>query len=239
MNIQEYYQEVFVQAQQVLKKSLEYEKMAEANSFIEDIIDWRKVLEKKEEAIILESIASELQFALFSLASGLYRQSFMSLRRVLESSCAMVFFSAYELDFREWQKGNRDIYWSELTNKEKGIFSQRWSEAFFAELGKHRDTYMDKSVESYRKLSEYVHGNPKTWLNNNPSLSFDIEKFNYWMEIFKDIKEAILFIFCMRFLKSTKYEFLNPVRSSVIDNLGHLAEIRVFFGLPVEHISHE
>jgi len=92
MNIQEYYQEFFVQAQQVLKTTLEDERIAEANSFIEDIIDWCKILEKKEESIILESIASELQFALFSLASGLYRQAFMSLRRVLESSCAMVFF---------------------------------------------------------------------------------------------------------------------------------------------------
>ncbi len=134
MNIQDYYQKVFIQAQQVLNHSLENEKLAKANAFIEDVIDWRKGLGNKEESIILESIANELQFALFSLACGLYRQSFMSLRRVLESSCAMVYFSAYELDFREWQKGNRDISWSELSNDESGIFSHRWSEAFFPEL---------------------------------------------------------------------------------------------------------
>lgn len=234
MNIQEYYQEVLVQAKKVMNHSLKQEKLAQANSFIEDVIDWRKVLKYKEESMILESIAHELQFALFSLACGLYRQSFMSLRRVLESSCAMVFFSAYELDFREWQKGNRDISWSELSNDQNGIFSKRWSEAFFPELEKYRQTYRSKSIEAYRNLSEYVHGNPKTWLNNDPNLSFDIEGFKYWMNIFEDIKEIIIFIICLRFMKKMEHEERDEIKDSVIENMGHIPEIRECFGLPVD-----
>jgi len=238
MDIKRYYEKIFSQAQQVLENALKHQEFAEANSFVEDIVEWRHTLEQKEESLILENVASELNFALFCLGCGLYRQSFMSLRRVLESSCAMVFFSAHKVDFQEWKEGSRDIYWSQLSNEQEGIFSERWVNAFFPELKSHRSMYKNKSTEAYRKLSEYIHGNPKTWFYKAPNISYDKEEFNYWISIFKDIKESIIFILCTRFLKSLNHEQVYKLKDSINENIGHLKEIRKLLGLPLEDINY-
>ncbi len=109
MNIDQYYQDIFKNAKATMKESLrQREQLAQVHSFVDDILTWYQILSYREESVILKNIASELQFSAFSLACGLYRQSFISLRIVLESSLAAIFFSSYKLEFREWEKGNRD-----------------------------------------------------------------------------------------------------------------------------------
>lgn len=249
MNIEEYYQHIFEDTKTTIDQSLILkDQLAKVHSFADDILTWHEVLKHREESVILKNVASELQFAAFSLACGLYRQSFISLRIVLELSMATIFFSANELELREWQQGNYDIYWSKLVGSKKvddedqsdldqdnrGVLSKRWTKAFFPDLEKYVNEYYKLARTTYRKLSEFVHGNSYTWGQDNVQISFSQETFNIWFENFSNVSQTISFILCLRFMKTLDKDDLNKLQATLIDFFAHLPEIRNVIELAVE-----
>lgn len=251
MNIEDYYQHIFEDAKTTIDESLKFKNnLAKVHSFADDILIWYEILKHREEAVVLKNVASELQFAAFSLACGLYRQSFISLRIVLELSMATIFFSANELEFREWQQGNYDIYWSKLVGSKKidednqndldqdnrGVLSKRWTKAFFPELEKDVTKYYTLAKTTYRKLSEFVHGNSYTWEKDNVQISFSKETFEIWIENFSNVSQIISFVLCLRFMKTLSNDDLHTLtlQGFFIEFLSDLPEIRKIIGLATE-----
>ena len=96
---------------------------------------------------MFEQINSGLELGLFALVSGLYRQAYGSLRLAVELTAGVCWFSTHRLDLAEWQSGERDLIWKEITNDEEGVLSPRFRKAFFPELTEER---------KYNGLSTYM-----------------------------------------------------------------------------------
>lgn len=238
MNLHQYYEDIFESSNITMKESLKRDnELAKIHSFVEDLLTWYDVLKTRGEAVILKYAASELQLSALSLVSGLYRQSFTSLRLTLELSLSAIYFSANELDFREWEIGTRDIYWNQLVNTDDndfGIFSQRWASGFFPELTGHVKTYNTLARETYRSLSEFVHGNAYTLEVNKAKIVFEEKLFNQWLNNFSNYSKIISFALCLRFMKHLDSSSINRLEAHLLDFLGHITEVRKFIGGPVE-----
>lgn len=238
MNLHQYYEDIFESSSITMKESLKKDnELAKIHSFVEDLLTWYDVLKTRGEAVILKYAASELQLSALSLVSGLYRQSFTSLRLTLELSLSAIYFSANELDFREWEIGTRDIYWNQLVNTDDndfGIFSQRWASGFFPELTGHVKTYNTLAKETYRNLSEFVHGNAYTWEVYPATIVFEENLFNQWLKNFSSSSQIISFALCLRFMKHLESSSINRLEVHLLEFLGHITEVQKLIGGAVE-----
>jgi hypothetical protein len=238
MNLHQYYEDIFESSSITMKESLKRDnELAKIHFFVEDLLTWYDVLKTRGEAVILKYAASELQLSALSLVSGLYRQSFTSLRLTLELSLSAIYFSANELNFREWEIGTRDIYWNKLVStddNELGIFSQRWASGFFPELTGHVKTYNILAIETYRSLSEFVHGNAYTWEVNKAKIMFEEKLFNQWIDNFSNSSKIISFALCLRFMKHLDSSSINRLEAHLLEWLGHIREVRKIIGGSVE-----
>ena len=84
-----------------------------------DLLIWSDILQvRRPEMKVLENVAYELQFSIFLVASGLYRQAFASLRLILELALSGILFSSDEFYFRKWKQGLADVSWKRITDKD-------------------------------------------------------------------------------------------------------------------------
>lgn len=238
MNLHQYYEDIFESSSITMKESLKKDnELAKIHSFVEDLLTWYDVLKTRGEAVILKYAASELQLSALSLVSGLYRQSFTSLRLTLELSLSAIYFSANELDFREWEIGTRDIYWNQLVNTDDndfGIFSQRWASGFFPELTDYVKNYNTLARDTYRSLSEFVHGNAYTWELKEAKVVFEENLFNQWLKNFSSSSQIISFALCLRFMKHLESSSINRLEVHLLEFLGHITEVQKLIGGAVE-----
>jgi hypothetical protein len=239
MNLHQYYEDIFESSSITMKESLKRDnELAKIHSFVEDLLTWYDVLKTRGEAVILKYAASELQLSALSLVSGLYRQSFTSLRLTLELSLSAIFFSTNELAFREWEKGTRDIYWNQLVSttddNELGIFSKRWANGFFPELTDRVKEYNTLAKDTYRSLSEFVHGNAYTWEVYPVKIVFEERLFNQWIDNFSNSSKIICFALCLRFMKHLDSSSLNRLETHLLELMGHIMEVRKILGGAVE-----
>ncbi|MDB9511429.1 hypothetical protein PN499_09575 [Kamptonema animale CS-326] len=238
MNLHQYYEDIFESSSITMKESLKRDnELAKIHSFVEDLLTWYDVLKTRGEAVILKYAASELQLSALSLVSGLYRQSFTSLRLALELSLSAIFFSSNELEFREWEGGTRDIYWNQLVStddNDAGIFSKRWASGFFPELTDYVKNYNTLARDTYRSLSEFVHGNAYTWELKEAKVVFEENLFNQWIDNFSNYSKIISFALCLRFMKHLDSSSINFLEAHLHEFVGHITEVRKFLGWPVE-----
>lgn len=234
MDLNQYYLSLSDSSREILSISLEkVSDLAEVHTFVGDILMWHKILSGRVESIvILEYAASEIQVAAFSLVSGLYRQAFSSLRLALELSLSAILFSTNELEFREWQRGEKDIYWSQIISQaesgnQSGVFSQRYSKNFYPELERHLSLHNNLARSTYRKLSEFVHGNSETW-SIDCNLEFRQQYFEMWISLFTDTSTVISFALGLRFLKQLNTSEIKHLETHLLDSLGHISEVRDF-----------
>jgi len=231
MDLNQYYKDIFESSSITMMESLKRDnELAKIHCFVEDLLTWYDVLKtSRGEVVILQYAANELQFFALSLVSGLYRQSFTSLRLALELSLSAIFFSTNELDFREWEKGQRDIYWNQLIDADdtdRGIFSKRWARGFFPELEDRVKSYNRLTKDTYRNLSEFVHGNAFTWEVNKANIRFNEQLFNHGMDNFSNLSKIISFALCLRFLKSINSSSIHRLQAHLLEFLGHIEEVR-------------
>ncbi|HEY9608983.1 hypothetical protein [Allocoleopsis sp.] len=238
MDLHQYYKDIFESSSITMNESLKRDnELAKIHSFVDDLLTWYDVLKPRGEAVILKYAASELQLSALSVVSGLYRQSFTSLRLALELSLSAIFFSTNELDFREWEKGQRDIYWHQLVDTDdtdQGVFSRRWARGFFPELEDSVKVYNKLAKDTYRNLSEFVHGNAFTWEVNKSNIVFNEQLFNQWLNNFSNLSKIISFALSLRFLKKLESSSINRLEAHLLEFVGHIAEIRKIIGGAME-----
>lgn len=238
MDLHQYYQDIFEYSNITMNESLKRDnELAKAHSFTDDLLTWHEALKTRGEAVILKYVATEIQLSTLSLVSGLYRQAFTSLRLSLELSLSAIFFSTNELDFREWEKGQRDIYWNQLVDTDdtdQGVFSKRWARGFFPELVDNVKEYNKLARDTYRNLSEFVHGNAYTWELSRANIAFDEQLFNQWLNNFSSLSKIISFALCLRFLKSLDSSSINCLEEHLFEFMGHIDEVRKILGGAVE-----
>ncbi len=228
MNVIEHYKAIGVTAIEILDQSLQDEEndlMIINHSFIFDFSLWLDVLKDRPEISIFENAIKEYQMSILSNNMGLYQQAFMGLRFFLERTLVAILFSANEIELNLWKLGERDTYWSELIDDEKGIFSSKFCKAFFPELKDEIKHFSAITKKVYRECSEYVHGN-QSILDKIPSdLGYSADVFHEWNTKADTIKRIILFTFCLRYLRGLQNESVRKVEPSLSEEFKTITPI--------------
>jgi len=201
-----------------------------SHSFVLDIETWLEVLSTRPESVLLEAALHEYQFSLLSAVQGQYRQAFMGLRLFLELSLGAIFFSSDEFRLRLWMRGERDIVWGRLVDTDTGVLSRQFVRAFNEALADEAPHYRGIAEKLYRDCSEYVHGNVDTCTSLPNALEFDEDVFFDWHEKAKTARLVVSFTLCARYLVLLGEESQNALEPVITDELGHIKEIRAFFG---------
>jgi hypothetical protein len=183
---------------------------------------------------MLTAALREYQFALLSLVHGQYRQAFMLLRLTLELLLGGVNFSGNELELRIWLKGNRDLVWGSIINVDSGVLSKKFIGAFFETLADEAPHYRLMAENVYRECSEYVHGNAATHSGLPETVSFSQTVFESWHQKARSLRLVASFTLCSRYVLLLDTSTRNSLEALLLENLGHLAEVRAVLGAPVE-----
>lgn len=202
--------------------------LGSAQGRIEDLSRWHESLAEHPEMIVLRHALNELTMGLFLLTSGLYRPAFVSLRLFLEMSLASVHFSANRLELAEWLNGIRDVKWVTLSDREQGILSVRYADAFFPELRDSVQTYNSIACKIYRELSEFVHCNHYTWGVITDQIAFNHEPHERWLSSFAEASTIVVYALCLRYLKELPKGTLVALSTVVQNCVGHVEPIREY-----------
>jgi len=208
--------------------------VAESLQFATELECWNKILEHRSEAKLLKVATLEYQFALLALSQGHYRHSFKSLRLVLELTLQAVQLSANEIFLREWLDNRIDTNWSSLVDEDNGVFSKRFSNAFFPEITDHVQHHRGLSISIYRECSECVHGNTPKHIPLPLSLEFNQDVFNLWHSKAEVVALILHFALSLRYLTSLTESEIAMLEPFLADRLGHLHEIRGLLGGPTK-----
>lgn len=182
-----------------------------------------------EERVIFIQACREYQYSLEAVLYGHYRHAFSSLRLSLELFTGAVYFSAHQMKLRLWMQGSDDLFWSTITDPDKGVYSHDFMKAYSPSLGPYRNQYMNLSSAVYRECSEYVHGNPTTHEDASLIVSFDDDKFKDFHDKVATVRLCILFQFASRYLAGLSSDSRNMIEHIVVEAFGDLPEVQAIF----------
>jgi hypothetical protein len=235
MDIKEYFSKVNAESQQIFSETIEVysESLGKAHHLSTCIFEFSGYVFDRNEKELLSTVSTQIESATLNVTLGLYRQAFSSLRLAFEMALGVAYFSIDKLEHFEWLKGKADIKWSKLIDKENGILSVRFSNAFFQDLSPFLAEFNERASKAYRSLSEFVHGNSETWSKSGIQLKLnnDLAK-QYFTQLF-EIAEIILFVLSCRYLNSIS-EKDRETMEFVSTQLSHIEPIRVLLGGPKE-----
>ena len=231
MNVNDYYKALKDETGKIFSSSLE---KSNAQNITHDLISnlqvWYNILKNEDSSSMLLNSIEELDISCLQIMQGLHRGAFSSLRLSLEMLVGSIYFSAHNIEFKEWEKGSKDLIWASISCSENGILSTRFSEAYFPELKEHNAKNLTRVKLLYRSLSEMVHGNFSTWNYSTPSLSYNKEINDNYSRYIGDFSELSNYILSVRFLNFISTDALSELEPYLIEELQHISEIRTKIG---------
>jgi hypothetical protein len=224
VDLKEHYDKISEAARAVRQDSLlDSAPLEAAHAAIGEIRLWQEILGARPEATIFDQIVSALELGLFALVSGLYRQAYGSLRLTVELTAGLCWFSTNRLDLAEWQSGERDLIWKEITNEDEGVLSPRFRKAFFPELNEERK-YNGLNKKLYRELSEYVHGNARTWAGQD-DIKYDEQLHRAWFDRLGTYMVVTTVLLSLRYLQEVDDTAVGKLAPYLHSRVGHVAPI--------------
>lgn len=239
MDLKSYHLEICNTLESILSQSHSQLDLGKYHAFASDLLTWSKILKVHgTEMRVLENVAYEVQFSLFLVSSGLYRQAFASLRLVLELALSGILFSSDKFYFRKWKQGLADISWQKITNQDTGIFSKIWLKAFLKiepneQDEKDIDEIAQLARKTYRQLSSYVHGGNYTWQTKELHISFNQEEFNLWKNLAENNLRVINYSLLIRFSQELSAENLQELEDCLLQTIDDIRITRVIMGRPI------
>lgn len=234
MKIEDYLKRLNNESQSIFEETLRFkEKLGNSHHRSACIYEFSQHIVDLSEKEILKTVSAQLESATLSACKGMYRQAFVSLRLALEMGLAAAHFSAHKLELQEWLDGRKDIKWSTLIDENNGVISTRFAKAFFDEFSSDVTNYRNKAIKTYRKLSEFVHGNSETWETSEIELSFNEGRLNTYFDSIDEVSDIILFVLSCRYLKSFSASTLETLEF-IPEEMKHIEYVRVYFGGPKE-----
>lgn len=188
-----------------------------------------RVIAGPERSIFMQA-CREYQYSLEAVLFGNYRHAFSSLRLAFELFTAAIYFSANQMKMHLWLQGHDDLWWSTLTDSDKGVFSHNFMKAFNPSLGQYRSQYSGLAATVYRECSEYVHGNPGTHEDTALVIAYDSKRSQSFHDKVSTVRLCVLFQFVSRYLPELGGSNKESVEPLVLEAFGNLPEIQSTFG---------
>jgi hypothetical protein len=232
MDIKEHYTSLKEVSDGILEQSLGEDNLiliAKSHNILFEYSIWLEILKEKPEYNILQTASKELQISIMTLNFGFYSKSFSGLRFFLERSLVAILFSSQEIELKLWEKGERDTYWTEIIDENKGIFSHRFSNAFFPDLKDEIKHFRSLTQKVYRECSEFVHGNNSAIQSLPDTLEYNKILFDSWHNKANAIGRIILFALNLRYLKHISEEDFKKLESINIDNFNSIKPIQELY----------
>ena len=218
---------------EVIAKSLEGGRESHLSSryvFIDQLQAWDGILGNRPEATLYETAQAEYVAAILSVCQGRYRNAFKSLRLTLELYLQGIFLSVDELSLREWLGNSKDTNWGAIVNSDTGLFSARFTRAFFPELEDRRKNIETLARTLYRELSECIHGNVPQLVRFPKEIEFSEESFSVFLAKCDTLRLIVHFSLSMRYLSNINRDNASSLEGILVEELGYLTPIRTFFG---------
>ena len=232
MNIQDYFSKLNEESQSIFKKSIVANaQLGQAHHFASCIYEFSEHIPDPLEKSMFVTVSTQLESATLNLTLGMYRQAFASLRLALELGLGATHFSVHKMELNEWLDGRADIKWSSLVDEESGVLSKRFSDAFFKELSSDIAGYRNKAISTYRKLSEFVHGNNETWVKSGLKVSYNKDLFDAYFIHLTAVSEVIIFVVTCRYVRQLDAGAIESLQF-IPEELSHIPVIREVFGGP-------
>ncbi len=232
MDIKKHYISLKEVSNGILEQSLNDENItliAKSHNILFEYSVWLDILKDKPEFKILKTASKELQISIMTLNFGFYSKSFSGLRFFLERSLVAILFSSQEIELKLWEKGERDTYWSEIIDENKGIFSHRFSNAFFPDMKDEIKHFRNLTQKVYRECSEFVHGNNSAIQSLPDSLEYNKVLFDNWHNKANSIGRIILFALNLRYLKHIGKEDFKKLENINLDNFNSIKPIQKLY----------
>ena len=217
MDYKEKYLSVIKKYENVIECSLVDENLklhANASCFLEDMYTvLNSIHEFYAKEIYYEALENYKYFLLF-WGMGAYKHAYTMLRSYYELFMFGIYMSTDEYQFRLWKSGERDLYWAEIVDVDKGLFSRNYVKMFCPELIDYVDAYRNLACLSYRECSEFIHNNYKTF-GFDSDIKFNNTIYNNINEKLMTINKVISYCFFIRHWDTYK----NIVNKSIVDDL--------------------
>lgn len=200
-----------------------------SHNVLKDFEIMLSVIAGPERSIFMQA-CREYQYSLEAVVFGNYRHAFSSLRLAFELFTATAYFSANQMKMHLWLQGHDDLWWSILTDADKGVYSHNFMKAFNPSLGQYRSQYSALASTVYRECSEYVHGNPGTHEDTALVVAYDSKRSESFHDKVATVRLCILFQFVSRYLPDLTGSDKEAVEPLVLEAFGDLPEIQSTFG---------
>jgi hypothetical protein len=142
----------------------------------------------------------------------------------VELTAGLCWFSTNRLDLSEWQSGERDLIWKEITNEVEGVLSPRFRKAFFPEFSNDERRYNSLNKKLYRELSEYVHGNARTWAGPD-DIRYDERLHREWFEKLETYMVVTTVLLSLRYLQEVDDSAVGKLTPGLRARVGHVPAI--------------
>ena len=246
MDIKEYYNRLFSKVESNKISIFQYIENDEdhlfesAFNFYTDLETLYQVLGNRLESGIFKNAIRVYQESMLCAISGLYQPAFMGLRYFLERFMMGAYLSASEIELRTWISNERDTYWTELVGVESnsqssnnnnpttGIFSMKFTKAFFQELNEERIQMLALTKKVYRECSEYVHGNPLAIGNIPEALDYEKQILKEWLDKAETVKRCVLYVVFLRYARSFSNDDFDKVKDIFLDEFKSLKPIKQY-----------
>lgn len=231
MNIKQYLNQLNKKSQEIYNETVkDVDDLGKTHHFASFIAEFSENIFEENEKKMFLTVVIQLESATLNMSYGMYRQAYSSLRLAFELGLGAIHFSVHKLEHNEWIKGENDIKWSKLIDKDNGVISDRFSNAFFPELKDLMKEYNNKSKKIYRKLSEFVHGNNETWTKSGLAMSYNEGLKKDYFGLYKTVSEIIIFVMCCRYLKTFNQQQKEKISVFLLEEMQHISPIREFLG---------
>lgn len=201
-----------------------------------DLAIWAEALRFFPESAQYRSAHRDLGLAFYAVSTGLYRQAFAGLRSFIEVAFGAVYFSASELERRQWVAGRRDLSWSAVKSMETGVYSPSYLLEFMPEAIQESVPIWQGMVSAYRRCSEYLHGNVATTELLPTTITYTPEPIMEWQTAARGALLAFHHSLFIRYYPDLRPELTAPLESVLEQHLVHLRSVRQALQMPVEEL---
>lgn len=237
MDCKEYYEDIQKRLAANVTHTLESRylpQIASSQSFVDDYSIWINWIDQRYDNDLFALALLEYETATVFCLQSLYKQAFTALRACLEHTLFGIHLSTNLYQYLQWKNESYDVYWSNITDPDSGLYSKTFASVFCPELLNHIHLIGTMAKSLYRECSEYVHGNYRVLNTFSEQLEYIDVKTKTFYEKLENLRYIIEFSLFVRFNRELGHEGIIDLEAQIMEYMGHLQEISMFVSMAKE-----
>lgn len=214
-----------------LKGNEKFQEIDKCIAFSNDLQTWISYCGNLGEMMLVKEAQNECVKSIYFCTEGFYKEAITTMRQYFEHLLFAIFLSTSDFNYRLWRKGKYDMSWGRITDKDSGVFSEKFIELYADDIDSDRSIGLLNACKNiYRECSEFVHGNYEKLDMLCEKLVYDSNNFQLYVKCFTSAQ----YIICMALFIRFRYilnnsETLNDLELIIRDNIGTLKEVQKIF----------